>query len=155
MSQIAVMFRESGIMAVIIILWFLASLTLCVLLSIYYVAMEYRKPGPSAIFRGGLAPSLIGIAAAVLMLLVIPFMLDLIAAAAYGVSSSVLDSIAPEQKAALLARSISIQINIPILTMLGQLILAIPMAVMTGLSLSVPLRRKRRLEAAGMGGGIS
>jgi hypothetical protein len=38
------------------------------------------------------------------------------------------------------------------MTMLGQLLLAIPFAVMAGLSLSVPFRRKRRLEAAETGG---
>jgi len=153
MSQIMFMFRESGIMAAVILLWFLCSITLCVLLSVYYIMMEYREPGPSAIFGGGLASSLIGIVTAVVLLVAIPLLIDFIAGAAFGVSRSVLDSAAPENRAALLARSISMQINIPTLTMLGQLILSIPLAVMTGLSLSVPFRRKRRLEAAGMGGG--
>jgi hypothetical protein len=152
MSQIITMFRESGVTSIIVLLWFLFSLALCVFLSIYYIVMECKKPGPSAVFRGGLAPSLAGVIAAALMLLVVPFLIDVIAGAVHAVPRSLLDSVVPEQRAALLASSMAAQINVPAMTMLGQVLLAIPFAVMAGLSLSVPFRRKRRLEAAETGG---
>jgi len=148
--ELVTMFRELGPLAYVILAWILLGLAVCAVLILYYIAMEYRK-STSVLFPGGAVPCILGVALGVVILLAMPPLLELAARLMAG-SPSIIFSAAPEDRAALLARIVAVRLNAAAFTLLGQLILAVPTAIFVGLALTVPFRRRRRIEAARMGG---
>lgn len=147
----AVVFRV-GFFSIVIPFWIAAGIVLCILMSIYVIVMEYRKSGSSSLFKGGLGPSLAGVFTAVTILIIIPAVINLVSKMIYGVSPLEISALPPKKGAMMVAKMISMDMNIPIMTRTGQLILAIPSALLVGLSLTVPFRRKRRIHAEHTGG---
>lgn len=150
MRELTMMFGELGPVAYVILAWIVLGLAVCAIMTVYYIAMEYRK-STSALFPGGAVPCILGVALGVVILLAMPPLLELAARLAAG-SPSIIFSAAPEHRAALLARIVAVRLNAAAFTLLGQLILAVPTAIFVGLALTVPFRRRRRIEAARMGG---
>jgi len=145
-------FREIGFFSIVILFWIAAGIVLCILMSIYIIVMEYRESGSSSLFKGGLGPSLAGVFTAVTILIIIPAVINLVSKMIYGVSPLEISALPPEERAVMVARMISMDLNISIMNRTGQLILAIPSALLAGLSITVPFRRKRRIHAEHTGG---
>jgi len=119
---------------------------------IVYAATAWRKPSPSSRLEGGTGAALGGVLVVLTFFVIVPAALNLVAKLTTGITPDLLASAPPDMKAPLLGRAIGGELHAVALTRIGQLLLSIEAAVLAGLALTVPFRRRRRNRAAGLGG---
>jgi hypothetical protein len=151
LETITEVFKSTGLVAWLSVLWVFTGLLFLTVMIIVYAAAAWRKPSPSSRPAGGTGSALGGILVVLSFFVIVPAALNLFAKLATGITPDLLASASPEMRASLLARGIAGELNAVALTRLGQLLLSIEAAVLAGLALTVPFRRRRRNRAAGMG----